>query len=440
MTDDVLQVPPSIPGEAERLVAEIEDGATICAGGNGSFPLVFLHALAARTDLTDVTLNHPMRCYPFDSATEYVTEGSGIWHVSDFTWDVEVREAVRSGRASFRPNQPHEAARQWGLRHPTDVFVAQASPPDRHGYLSLGVFGGWSKSYLDHARPARVVLEVNHQQPRVLGDVSVHRDQVDAMFSVDYPLPQVPMSTRASEVDEQIADHVVDMIPDGATLQIGVGNVPDVIVKRLMARGRSGLGIHTENLSDALVDLIESGAADNRAKSLDRGRSVCTLALGTDRVYDFLDDNPGVAMLPTTYVNDPAVIAANPRQHSVNAALMVDLTGQVASESIGVRHFSGTGGQWEFVYGANHSAGGRGIITLTSTAVRGTVSTIVDALPVGAAVTVSRNDAPTIVTEYGAANLRGLSGHERAAALVSIAHPDFRNDLRASARRMGLMR
>jgi acyl-CoA hydrolase len=433
----------SVPAERDvaEVAEEVDSGAVVCASGNGSFPRRFVEALARRTNVHDVTLNHPMRVYDFDEATDYAgpKRSGAITHVSDFTWDAAIRAGIREGRATFRPNQPHDAAKAWRYAYPVDYYVTQASAPDRHGYVSLGVFGGWSKTFIEHGQPGKLVLEVNARQPRILGGVSIHVSEAYAHYSVDYGLPQALLSAEPTALEERIAENVVDLIPDEATLQIGVGVLPDLIVKKLIEAGKRHLGIHTENLSDTLVDLIETGIVDNSRKAVNRGVTVCTLSLGTDRVYDFLNDNPGVVMLPVDYVNDPSVIASNPRQVSVNATLAVDLSGQCASETIGPLHYSGTGGQWEFLYGASRSEGGRGIVTLPSTAKNGTLSTIVSVLPAGAAVTVPRNDAPTIVTEYGVADLRGKTLRDRATSLIAIAHPQYRERLSHEAAKLGLL-
>jgi 4-hydroxybutyrate CoA-transferase len=434
--------PLSAPSSAQAAVGQVRSGETICSSGAGSFPLRYFEALTAREDLRDVVVGHPMRQYDLASPLDYVDEASAgrFFHISDFTWDRTIREAVRSGRASYRPANPHQQPRDWQRAYPTGTFVSSVSSPDKHGYVSLGAFGGLGKAFLDATNASQVVFEINAQQPRVLGRVSVPLAVATHYYDVDYELPQVKLSATTSEEDTRIAEHVAELIPDGATLQLGVGTIPDIVARLLVDSGKRHLGIHSENFGDSIVDLIEAGVVDNSRKSSYQGLSVCTLALGTNRTYRFLDDNPGVQMLPMTYVNNPDVIAQGTIPIAVNATLMVDLSGQCASESIGAAHYSGTGGQWEFIHGANQSNDGRGILTLKSTAKSGAISTIVPMLPEGSAVTVPRNEGATIVTEFGTADLRGRSVHDRAKNLIGIAHPKFRDQLAAEARKMGMLR
>jgi acyl-CoA hydrolase len=285
-----------------------------------------------------------------------------------------------------------------------------------------------------------VILELNRFQPRVLGQVTISLDDVTDYYEKDYELTQISLSENVpTDTEIRIADNVAELIPNGATIQLGIGAIPDVVSRRLIEARKENLGIHSENFSDTFVDLLEAGVIDNSRKTDYRGVSVCALAVATDRAYRFLDDNPGVAMLPMHFVNDPQTIARNPTPIAVNATLAVDLTGQCASETIGAAHYSGTGGQWEFIHGANHSKDGRGILTLASTAKGGAISTIATMLAPGSAVTIPRNDAPTIVTEYGVADLRGRSIRDRANSLIAIAHPKFRDKLRHEARAVGFL-
>ncbi|GAA1862476.1 acetyl-CoA hydrolase/transferase C-terminal domain-containing protein [Pseudonocardia ailaonensis] len=424
----------------DTIVGRIRPGDVICTSGAGSFPARFFAALGARTDLHDVTIGHPMRQHEIPYAVDYAGgRAADLHHISDFTWDAPIRDAIRAGRASYRPENPHRQPASWQRAYPTDVFVTSVSPPDRHGYVSLGAFGGLARSFLDATAPPTVIFEINRHQPRVLGQVSVPLSAATASYEAHYELPQIVLGTETSDADRAIAEHVADLIPDGATIQIGVGAIPDTVARLLVAAGKRHLGIHSENISDSLVELVEAGVVDNSRKQEFRGVTVCTLAVATDRTYRFLDDNPGVHMLPMTYVNDPFVIAANPAPVSVNAAVTVDLMGQCASESIGPAHYSGTGGQWEFVHGAGRADDGRAIVTLASTARNGTLSTIVAQLPQGTPVTIPRNEGPTVVTEYGVADLRGKSVRDRARSLLAITHPDFTDKLRHEAVEAGLL-
>ena len=420
---------------AESAVGRLQTGETVLFNGAASFPMRFAEALVA-SELERITIIHPMRRAPFRLEPDYLApEMEGRFHhVSEFTFDREIREAVLDGRADYRPNHPHEAAATLAAaREDQYTFVSSAAPPDEHGWFSLGAFGGWGIAWARTPQARRIVLEVNPNQPRVHGSAAVHISEVDCFYEVDYPLTSDALSSDPTDVELALADNVVELIPDEATLQIGAGAVSDQVAKRLLTGGRRHLGIHSEGLFDSLVDLIEGGVVDNSRKAVDRGRTVFALSLGSERLFRFLHDNQGLDMRSMTYVNDPAVIARNQRQVAVNAAVQVDLMGQVSSESIGPVHYSGVGGQWEFLYGAGHSPGGRPISLLASTTRKGK-STIVSGFPPGTPVTVSRNDVGYVVTEHGVASLRGKTLRQRALELIAVAHPDHRDRLRAEAR------
>jgi 4-hydroxybutyrate CoA-transferase len=419
----------------ESAVGRLQAGDTVLFNGAASFPMRFAEGLVA-SDLERITIVHPMRRAPFRLEPDYLDEemADRFFHVSEFTFDTEIRKAVHAGRAVYRPNHPHEAAATLAQAHDDSyTFVSSASPPDEHGWFSLGAFGGWGIAWARTPKTKGIILEVNPNQPRVHGSSSVHISEIDCYYEVDYPLTSDVLSAEATETELALADNVVELIPDEATLQIGAGAVSDQVAKRLLTGGRKHLGIHSEGLFDSLVDLIEGGVVDNSRKSVDRGRTVFCLSLGSERLFRFLDDNLGLDMRSMTYVNDPAVIAKNSKQVAVNAAVQVDLMGQVSSESIGPVHYSGVGGQWEFLYGAGHSPGGRPITLLASTTRKG-LSTIVSGFPPGTPVTVPRNDVGYVVTEHGVASLRGKTLRQRALELIAVAHPDHRDRLRAEAR------
>lgn len=424
----------------EEAVGGLQPAGRLCLNSAASFPMRFVEQVVSDSKrLTGTVIIHAMRREPWEFTTDYV-EHPDFRHISDFTFDAPIRAAVQAGHADFRPNHPHEAAS--GLaRTMTDgyVFVSSASPPDAHGYFSLGVFGGWGIPFARNGAAKRIILEVNSNQPRVEGDVSLHISQIDEYFEVDYPLRADGLSGEPSPTEVRIAEHVVDLIEDGCTLQFGAGGVPDQISKLLVKAEKKHLGIHSEAVFDSLVDLIEAGVVDNSAKTLHHGKCLVSMALGSQRIYDFLHENPGVDMQPISYVNNPHLIAQNHKQIAINATVQVDLLGQCSSESIGPSHYSGTGGQWEFIFGAGHSEGGKGIIVLPSTAKDGAISTITAALPAGTPVSIPRNDVDYVVTEHGVASLKGRTTKNRAEQLIGIADPSFRESLRHQAEELRIL-
>jgi acyl-CoA hydrolase len=302
---------------------------------------------------------------------------------------------------------------------------------DRHGYFSLGTNCDYVAPFIGKAP---FFLEVNAQMPRTFGENQLHVSQVTGWIEVDRPLVEVPRSTP-SEVDERIAAHVAGRIPDGATIQAGIGSIPSALLAGL--RHHKDLGVHTELLSDGVIDLVERGVATGVRKIRRPGKIVTTFALGTSRLYDFLDGNTAIELLPVDWVNDPRVIAQQPDFVSINATTEVDLLGQCASETIAGRYWSGSGGQADFARGAMYAERGQGFIVLRSTAAHGTVSRIVPRLREGSAVTTLKNTVDKVVTEHGVAELRGRSIRERTHALVGIADPAFRDELEIEARAMG---
>ncbi len=340
------------------------------------------------------------------------------------------RKAVNEGRADYTPCFLHESPRL--LRSlPIDVSLIQVSRPDRHGYCSLGVSVDYTKTAAEVAKV--VIAEANDQMPRTLGDSHIHVSEIDYLVETSIPLIELfpPVLT---EVEEKIGYHVAQLVEDGATLQLGIGAIPDAVLHFL--KDKKNLGIHSELISDGVVDLIEKGVINNSAKTLHNGKVVATFLMGTKKLYDFVDDNPFVEMYPVDYTNDPYVIAKNIKMTAINSALQVDFTGQVCAESIGSKQYSGTGGQVDFVRGANLSPGGRSVIALPSTAMGGKLSRIVPYLDQGAAVTTLRNEVHYVATEYGYAELKGKCLRQRAEALIGIAHPDFREKLTQESKKM----
>ncbi len=344
------------------------------------------------------------------------------------------RAAFEKGCADVMPVYYRDVPGQYRKFIDLDVFYATVSPMDRHGYFSFGTTAAECQALAEQAK--HIFLEVNPNMPRTFGEQQIHISQVEALCETDVPL-QEAAPAEIDEISRCIGGRIAEEVPNGATIQLGIGAIPAAV--GLCLRDKRDLGIHTELFSDAMVELIECGAVTNQRKTLHKGKSVTTLAYGTRRVYDYLNDNTGVAFYPVDYVNDPRVIAQNDNFISVNACLEVDLWGQVAAESIGSRHFSGTGGQVDFVRGARESRGGKSFIAMPSTAKNGALSRIRPGLSSNAIVTTSKNDVDYIVTEYGAARLRGATARARAEALIGIAHPNFREELRYEAKKLHLV-
>jgi len=347
------------------------------------------------------------------------------FHQNAFFIGANVRDAVNEGRAEYTPIFMSELP--WYLRSGRlriDVAFIQVAPPDSYGFCSLGVSVDVVKAAAESA--GLVIAEVNRQMPRTLGDCFVHLKDIDHIVESDIPLltwvPPAP-----DEVADRIGQNVARLVGDGATIQAGIGMIPNAILAHL--KDKKNLGLHTEMFSDGIIELVESGVITNRKKTLHNGKIIATFCMGTQRLYDFVDDNPLIEFHPCDYTNDPFVIAKNDSMVSINAAIQIDLTGQVCADSIGEYFYAGIGGQVDFVRGAARSKGGKPIIVLPSTAKKGTVSRIVPFLDQGAGVVTSRGDVAYVATEWGICNLHGRNLRERALALISIAHPDFRDEL-----------
>ena len=305
-----------------------------------------------------------------------------------------------------------------------DVCMLQLSPPDKHGYCSYGTSCDYTKAASECAK--LVIAEINPNMPRVLGDNFIHISNIDYIVEIDYPLPELK-SKPINDVEKAIGENCAKLIENGSTLQLGIGSIPDAVL--MFLHDKKDLGIHSEMVSDGIVDLFNEGIINNKQKSLHQNKIVLTFMMGTKKLYDFVNDNPVIEMHPVDYVNHPVVVSKNNKMVSINSCLQVDLFGQVNSESIDGKQFSGVGGQVDYVRGAGMSKDGKSIIAMPSTASKGAISRIVPKLDSGASVTTSRNDIHYIVTEYGIADIRGKTLKERAKALISIAHPKFRNEL-----------
>jgi acyl-CoA hydrolase len=317
---------------------------------------------------------------------------------------------------------------------PSDVVLSLASPMDKHGFFSIALAVDYTMAAIAKARA--VILEVNPNVPFAFGNCHVHVSQVAALIESDRPVFEVGLP-KIGPIQQAIGQHTAELIKDGDTLQIGYGGIPDAVVTQLT--DKHDLGIHTEMIGDGILSLVESGAVSNRRKNYLPGKMVATFALGSQRLYQFMDRNPMLEMYPVDFTNDPYLAGRNDNLVTINGTLEVDLLGQCGSESIGCRPYSGTGGQADFVRAANRSQGGRAIIVVASTAKQGTISRIVPTLAPGAHVTTSKNDVNYVVTEYGVAQLRGKSAKQRAGELIAIAHPDFRPELKKSAKRLNIL-
>ncbi len=409
---------------AEEAVSHVKSGDRVFMTGNCSVPHKLLAALVEHTKtIHDVELVQLLAI----SDVDYVTpELMGHLRVNAMFISGNVRDAVNDGRGDFTPILLSDVPRLFRRREqfPINVALVHLSPPDMHGYCSFGVEVGLTKTGAEVADI--VIAEVNAQMPRALGDSVIHIDDVDYIVEVSYPVPEVQM-TDANPLQQEIAKHIVGLIPDGATLQTGIGAVPDAVLRLL--HNHRDLGVHTELFSDGVIDLVERGVINCRAKTLHPGKIVAGFVLGTKYLYNFINDNPLCEFHPTEYVNNPYVISQNAKMVAINSALEVDLTGQVCADSIGHRFYSGVGGQLDFIRGAGRSEGGVPIIALPSTARDDSVSRIVPELKPGAGVTTGRNDVHWVVTEFGAVNLFGATVRERAKRLIQIAHPKFREEL-----------
>ena len=382
--------------------------------------------------LSGLRIHTMLDLYPFP----YLTDPSYNGLVNGVSWfsGAYARKAVNAGYAEYIPNYYRDIPGIIRRCYHYDAFCASVSPMDSHGYFSLSATCSYSEAMLD--RCDHIFLQVNKNMPRAVNNTQIHVSRVTALMEDDHALPVIP-ETKLSENSIIIGNLIAEQIPDGACIQLGIGAIPDATGSAL--RTKHDLGIHTEMFTDSMVGLIECGAVNNSRKKIHRGKTVTTFAYGSKRMYDYIDDNPDMIFLPVDHVNDPSVIALNDNMMSINAAVEVDLLGQVCAESIGTKHMSGTGGQVDFVRGATQSCGGKSFIAMEATAKNGTISKIVPTLAPGACVTTGKNDVDCVVTEYGIAELRGRSIGERAAAMINIAHPDFRDALRYEAHKRGLL-
>ena len=415
---------------AEEAVQSVKSGDRVYLTGNCSVPQALMKALIERAPtLTDVEICHILTL----GKTPYAEPAfAGHLRVNTLFIGEGVRLAVNEGRADFTPVRLSEVPQLFteGIL-PVDVAFIHVTPPDEHGFCSYGVEVSTNRAAAQSAK--LVIAELNPRMPRTLGDAFIHISRIHKLVPVDYPIFTATMGTP-SELSKQIGRHVAGLIEDGSTMQMGIGAIPDGVLYYL--KDKKDLGIHTEMFSDGVVDLYEKGVVTGEKKTIDRGKIVAGFLIGSQRLYDFVDNNPVVEMRPTEYVNDPYVIRQNDRMVAINSAIEVDLTGQVCADSIGPRLYSGVGGQLDFIRGAARSRGGKPIIGLPSsgTGKEGAAfSRIVPMIKHGAGVVTGRYDVHYVVTEHGVANLYGKTIRQRAKALIDIAHPDFRPELERKA-------
>lgn len=418
----------------------VKSGDKIVSGmmaAEGKAFLGALHTLPSTIKDIQVTNCLPMLDADFFTHKEYADRFTvDSWFLSG-----ALRKAMHNGNVRYIPNHLHLAATDRLVHMQPDIYIGNATLPNKHGFVSLSLSNVYEKRMIDAAKI--VILEINPNLPRTHGDLEIHIDKIDYMIAVDYDVPVLP-DGELTEKDVIIGNLIADKINDGDCLQLGIGGIPNAVANALV--NKKDLGVHTEMLTTGFMKLYKAGAISGKYKKTHPGKMVACFALGTKELYDFIDDNPMVQILDGHYVNDPYVIGLNDNQVSINSTIEIDLTGQCCSEAIGTRQFSGTGGQVDTATGAQRSKGGRSYIALYSTAMvrnpktgeREEVSKIVPILKPGAPVTLSRNDIDYVVTEYGMVHLKGATIPERVDLLISIAHPKFRDELRAEAIKWGL--
>lgn len=417
---------------AEEAILAVRDGVRVFIGSGAAVPLGLLDAFAARARrFKDVEVCQLLTLGP---APYVAPELAGHVRHNAFFVGLNTRAAVQSGRADFTPVFLSEIPSLLRTALPIDVALVQISPPDAHGFCSLGVSVDIVKDAVETARC--VIAEINPRMPRTHGDSVVHVSRLAAAVAVDHPLPELA-GEAIDDVARAIGANVAGLVEDGDTIQTGIGAIPNAVLSLL--RSHKDLGVHTEMFSDGVVDLVERGVITNARKTTRRGKLVTSFVMGTKRLYDFVGDNPIVEMRTSEYVNDPAIVAKNRGMVAINSALAIDLTGQVCADSIGSLIYSGVGGQVDFIRGAARAERGKPIIALPATAKGHTISRIVSELAPGSGVTTSRADVHWVATEHGVVNLHGKTIRERARLLIGLAAPQFRDELAAAARARRLL-
>lgn len=413
---------------AEKALSNVKSLDNVYVHSNAAAPQILLEALVKNAAaLRGVKLFQLMTLGKADYA---LPEYASSFQVNSFFIGANVRAAVNDGRANYIPVFLSEIPHLFNSGEiPIDVCLLQVSPPDAHGFCSYGVSVDCTIAARKKAR--LTIAEVNQQMPRTLGRSFVHVSRLDHIVETNHPVPEL-VPTEPSEIEKAIGANVASLVEDGATLQLGIGAIPNAVLQNLM--DKRNLGVHSEMLSDGIVDLIEAGVITNDAKTILPGKVAVTFVMGTKRLYDFVDNNPLVEFQTSDYINDPFVISQNYKMTAINSALQVDVTGQVAADTIGKRLYSGFGGQVDFIRGATRAKNGMAIIALPSTAKGGTISRISATLNTGSGVVTSRADVHYVVTEFGIAQLYGKTLKERARALISIAHPDFSAQIEADCK------
>lgn len=420
---------------AKQIAEQVQDGWLMCMDTALAQPTAIISAIADRARsgaLKDLKIHTMFDVYPI----EFYADEAFAGKITGYSWfsGAYARKAVNNGYADFIPSYYRDIPGSMLREYDYDAVLIEVSPMDKHGYFSLGTTCSFTDAMLEKSK--RVFLQVNERQPRAVCGRQLHISQIDALVEENHPL-MVTAPATLDDVSMTIGALIAERIPDGACIQLGVGAIPDAT--GMMLKTKHDLGIHTEMFTDSMVELLECGAVNNSKKQIHRYQTVTTFAYGSQRMYDYIDDNPTMCFMPVNYVNDPNVICKNDNVISINAALEVDLMGQVCAESVGTKHMSGSGGQIDFVRGACQSKGGKSFIAFTSTAKGGTISKIKSILTPGAVCTTSKNDVDYIVTEYGVAHMRGRSLGERAKQLIAIAHPDFRDELSFEAKQRGIL-
>ncbi|MCL2007653.1 MAG: 4-hydroxybutyrate--acetyl-CoA CoA transferase [Treponema sp.] len=425
----------------DKALSLIKDGDHIVSGmaaAEGREFCLNLHKLIDR-GVKDITISN---CLPLAEG-KYLTDPDYIGKINVNSWfyTPQLRRNHALDAVSYIPNHLHSAGNKRSYHLNTNVFIANATPPDKHGFLSVSLSAAYERGSRENA--GIVILEINPNVPRSFGDVEVHVNDVDYLIETDYQMPEVP-DAEPTELDNIIGKLVANEIQDGDCIQLGIGGMPNAIAKSLY--NKKDLGVHTEMLTNEMVRLFKAGVITNKKKKIFPGKMACTFIFGNRELYDFVDDNPGLLVIRGDYMNDPNIIGLNDNQVSINSSIEVDVTGQCCSESIGTRQISGTGGQSDTAIGAQRSIGGRSYICLYSTATvkdkDGQVSRtskIVPTLKEGAIVSLSRMDVDRVVTEYGIAELRGTNVRERVQRLCAIAHPDFREDIMRQSMELGII-
>ncbi len=404
---------------AEEAVKVIKSNDRVYIQAAAAAPQELINAMSARhEELRNVEVCH----LHVEGKTPYADpKYSKSFHVNSLFIGKNVRHTIKAGNGSYTPVFLSEVPLLFkrGIL-PVDVALIQVSPPDKHGYCSLGVSVEAVLSVIENAK--HVIAQINDQMPRVHGEGIIHISELDVFVEVSSPIPEFYMP-EPTEVENKIGDYIAELIEDRSTLQMGIGNIPNAVLSRL--GNHKDLGLHTEMFSDGVIDLILKDVINGNYKAINKGRALTTFLAGSKRLYDYVDDNPYIEMKSCDYVNDVHNIRKNPKMVAINSAIQVDMTGQVCADSIGTRLYSGVGGQMDFIRGASLSEGGKAIIALPSTTNKG-VSRIVPFLNLGAGVVTTRAHVQYIVTEYGVANLYGKTIKQRAKELVKIAHPDHR--------------